>query len=1079
MIARLAESIDVLFNQGNYAAVALAGDSEKWQTFAALGLVGKTSQAIGGLKRFDSPEASFYSAVASWIDGDNERAEYILKNIQTPHARNLLYLIQKPQINVLGQFAQSHGDILTGGAQDKKFNIQNITFNPCDLQNKLYIDIHKYYNHKYPHDLYICQGWGQIPRNLQELPCPLIGQTGDHDVHIQNFYPWYQLFDEFIVNDPTEWLDISGAVNVPVSIFPKAYGVTPSTPPTPNRSRDIDVFVSGSWGTTFHPDKMSVVCQVLSSIQEYKVIIVNGYLTHSEYYRLLERSKVSFTYVRYPYALPTRGLDAIAMGCACVVQNGSVLSLFLGEDEGVMTYDVKANNLAEVIRKILTEWPEFERKAQRGAEAIRKEFALARCASQYLRFAVFLAAKPRNRHKKKSTDHLVYKRTSIHCNYSAPDEGDVLADRTILHLQSRLQEEQTSHIFIDMARVLVMEYIKHWTTVDENNKDLLNEIKDIYETGMARFPGSLVLRFNFVRVLFHFGGTEEINYAMQLAKEAVNMPSSEWNIDIMDDIFPHDFWHTFFNYRSYFDLIMKYFRDKIDPSKELYHLIIASLHYYIGKGLNDLYHFKQSIAFDPEFVCYSFFYAQHLVKLGKNHEDYETAGELFLKLVKDSIFFVESYEYLNYLRDNKLFFSQEFEKLSPQIKQSILNYIVICEFFSTEILEQVVPVKNRYNLERSNPENGIAVKNYQVESKEAKDYNYQCNKKDIKVSFIIPVFNQIFFAQQCINRLKLMLSDINYEIILVDNGSLSRNITYLTLDNNVKLLQSRHSDPTLFKFYNEGSSIARGAYIVFMKCSTIPQAEFLKALVDDALTHPEAGIIGSKIISLSKKIHHTGIVYSRSSNTPCPAYSGVESDLRVVNYRREVQGVSASGMLLRRNLFETVNGFDEKYLAYFGDFDLCLRVHEEGYRIVYQPEAVLYYWGGEMMPYFTHVSEDVKYLNEKWKDKSLVDIDLFYFNDGYLFKYDRAKPQEARLLPFSTSSEKKQWRIVADFQSTAQLSGIQAAKPLLFKVESWPDDVGVLEWGGKMCELAGIPEQAKLFHRKIHNISNDLQRAER
>lgn len=1051
----ITKSIDKLFNEGNYTAVALAKDPEEWQTYAAFGLVGKAKQAIEGLQNFNNTEAGFYSAVASWIDGDDERAGYLLKNIHTPYAQNLLSLIQKPQINILAQIGWTRGgphwDILTGGSYDKKFNIQNISFHPDDLQNKPYANIHQYYNPNSPPDFYLCQiGWGAIAPNLQELSCPIIGQSGDHDMHIQNFYPWYQLFDQFIVNDPTEWQDISALVKVPVSTFPKTHGIALSTPAIPNQNREIDLFLSGMWGHPYHPDKISIVHQVLPSLNEYKVFLLNGYLSSNDYYKLLGNSKVSFTYVRFPQGLPMRGLDTIAMGCALVAQKGCVITLFLGEEEGVVTYDTESNALLPAIHKVLKEWPKFERRAQRGAEIIRKEFALPRLASQYLRFAAFLAAKPRSERQKKPTEDLTYKRMSVLCDSLTPE--DILADHTILRLQNRLRKEQRPHIFIDLARTSIMEYTRHYVAVNDDDEEdqnsLFNDAQEIYKTGMAQFPKSLVLRFNFIRTLFHFGKPKDIDQALALAKEALDMPLLNWQIDFMEDLFPHDFWHTFFNYRGYFDLIMKHFKEGIDISQELLQLILASLHYYIGKQLNDLNHLEQAVLLDPEFPCYSLSYARQLVRLGNKPEDCWEAGRLLLKLAKSSMFFVEAYEILKHLQDNQLFLSPEFKELAPQIERSILNYTEITEAFSIGTLERINLLKKASNI--------TVVK-------------HQTKKKDVHVSIIMPVFKQLAFAQQCISRLKLLTGGVNYELILIDDGTFIDNHTYLASDNHMELLQSP-SSVAFFKAYNEGASAAQGKYIVFMPPNAVPQEGWLKALLDDADANPLTGIIGSKLVTVDGTIYHAGMVYSRLYNGPGFAYIGTESNLKAANYRRELQGVSITGMLVRRDLFLAAGGFDERYLASCGDFDLCLKIRELGSQVVYQPAGTLYHLPPEKVSYPVNPWEDLNRFHKKWDHKFLEDGDLFYFVDGYALKSDPIKsPGDAVLKPFRTNQEKAQWAIVTAVQTVAQGSGIQAARPFLLKVDSWPLDIGILEWGAKMCEQAGIPEQAEAFQQKINN----------
>src|SRR5262249_49258044 len=171
-------STQELFRGGNYATVAMRGSREDWRTFAALGLIGKTEEALAGLARASDPEAVFYSAVTSWIGGDGERAAALLETLSTAHARRLLALIRKPCVEVLAQLPSLAGgcaDLLSGAAQDPAFPVRNLGFRPGDLPNEPYADIHRYCDPQSPPDFFICNmvEWHLIPPNLQELPCPV------------------------------------------------------------------------------------------------------------------------------------------------------------------------------------------------------------------------------------------------------------------------------------------------------------------------------------------------------------------------------------------------------------------------------------------------------------------------------------------------------------------------------------------------------------------------------------------------------------------------------------------------------------------------------------------------------------------------------------------------------------------------------------------------------------------------------------------------------------------------------------------------------------------------------------------
>jgi len=167
--------IPKLFEAGNYTTVAATGSPNQWQTHAALGLIGKTKEAIEGLSHFDQTEAYFFLAVAYWIGGDDTSAIHLLREIHTPHARNLLALIEKPNIHVLAQLPwtrEAPHDLLTASNEDNKFRVKNISFDLRDLQNEPYADIHKFYNPERPLTSISARWWSGIsfPRTFKSFP---------------------------------------------------------------------------------------------------------------------------------------------------------------------------------------------------------------------------------------------------------------------------------------------------------------------------------------------------------------------------------------------------------------------------------------------------------------------------------------------------------------------------------------------------------------------------------------------------------------------------------------------------------------------------------------------------------------------------------------------------------------------------------------------------------------------------------------------------------------------------------------------------------------------------------------------
>ncbi len=311
-----ADSANELFLNGNYAAVALDGDRAEWQTYAALGLIGKAREALEGLARFDGDEPAFYAAVAHWIDGDDAAAAAGLEPLagRHDHARNLLNLIRKPRIRVLAQLPWTRtgcSDLLTGIRKEKKFQVDNVSFHADDRPNTPYADIHQFYDADQPPDFYVCQmvEWQMLPANLSELPCPLLGHTADYDLHVQAVYPWLRLFDELLVTDPSEWRDVRGLATAPVSTFPKSFGLPATLPAAGRGRRDLDLFLSGTVTHAYHPDKAALIHQILS-VPDLRLKIINGFKAQNNYLRTAAGCKLCVTYVRHPTAMPTRGLES-------------------------------------------------------------------------------------------------------------------------------------------------------------------------------------------------------------------------------------------------------------------------------------------------------------------------------------------------------------------------------------------------------------------------------------------------------------------------------------------------------------------------------------------------------------------------------------------------------------------------------------------------------------------------------------------------------------------------------------------------------------------------------------------------
>jgi tetratricopeptide (TPR) repeat protein len=648
-----------LFAQGDYASVARNGEESQWQTHAARGLIGKTREAVEGLSRFPHEEAAFYSAVARWIGGQDAEVPRLLERIATPHAQNLLALLRKPRINVLAQLPwrrEGCSDLVSGAAADPRFHVRNISFEPQDLPLKPHADIHAYYAAGDKPDLYVCAmiEWHLVPPNLTELDCPLFGQTADYDLHIQTVYPWLKLFDAVLVTDPSEWRDVCRLVRAPVCTFPKSFGVPRDLPCLPQGERDLDVYLSGTTLHPYHPEKARLLHQLLE-IHDLRIKVINGFKTAPQYYQDLARSKICISYVRHPTALPTRALEALAMGCAQVVQRDSVLTLFAGEQQGILTYELERNDLSAAVQRIAKGWPDFARRAEAGARLVREEFSLARVASQYLRFLTFLAARPRGPRSYRTPERLWQKRSVLLKGWLPSDDltySPVLREMAFDNSR-RLQAAATPdaaapHALLDLARESVLSTFHRLEGRLIPLAQWLTFLRDTYHAAQEHFPRSLVTRFNSIRVMLHLGTPDLVSEALSLLDETLRLPHDHWQVHVMEDVFPWDFFPQFFNYRAYFDHITGHLMHDKPVDSDLRRLILASLHAYRGfyPSRYDLYdrsldHYQAAVALDPDFPYFKLWHAKQLLKRGQR-EDRLAAARLLRELADNSLMFQEA-----------------------------------------------------------------------------------------------------------------------------------------------------------------------------------------------------------------------------------------------------------------------------------------------------------------------------------------------------------------------------------------------------------------------------------------------------
>ena len=223
------------------------------------------------------------------------------------------------------------------------------------------------------------------------------------------------------------------------------------------------------------------------------------------------------------------------------------------------------------------------------------------------------------------------------------------------------------------------------------------------------------------------------------------------------------------------------------------------------------------------------------------------------------------------------------------------------------------------------------------------------------VALMILNYNGLRWLKICLPSV-LRSTYPNLEIYVVDNGS---------WDGSCEFVQSNYPRVRLVRFaenlgfakaYNPAIARVKAEYVILLNNDTVVlNPGWIALLVDQAERDPVIAVVGCKLVTLEDhrvldSVGGMGIKYWRGFVD----IGRYEVDRG--QYDRPIIPLSACGaaMLVRRDTFMQVGGFDPRFYAYLEDVDLCWRLRLLGYGIIYEPSArVAHYFSG------THKSKDV------------------------------------------------------------------------------------------------------------------------
>ena len=243
-------------------------------------------------------------------------------------------------------------------------------------------------------------------------------------------------------------------------------------------------------------------------------------------------------------------------------------------------------------------------------------------------------------------------------------------------------------------------------------------------------------------------------------------------------------------------------------------------------------------------------------------------------------------------------------------------------------------------------------------------------------SIVIPVHSGAELTERCLHAILATTGVTPYEVILVDDDADPDTKSLLSSLRSARVVVNERNLGFLHST-NRGAAEARGRYIVLLNNDTEPQLGWLDSLVERAGSAPDVGAVTAKLVYADGTLQEAGAIVWQDGS-PWNYGRGYDPWLPEFNFVREVDYGSAAALLVRTDLWRAIGGFDERYApGYWEDTDLCFAVRARGYRVLYEPQAlVLHHEGSSMGTDLTAGLKRNQELNapkfrEKWRDALL------------------------------------------------------------------------------------------------------------
>lgn len=220
------------------------------------------------------------------------------------------------------------------------------------------------------------------------------------------------------------------------------------------------------------------------------------------------------------------------------------------------------------------------------------------------------------------------------------------------------------------------------------------------------------------------------------------------------------------------------------------------------------------------------------------------------------------------------------------------------------------------------------------------------NTKDLTRDALVSIFDQT--------------KNIEFEVIVVDNNSGDGSVEMIKKEFSQVILIENKENRGFGKANNQGLAAARGEYLMFLNTDVKVLNGAINTLVDYLDKNSSVMMVGPRLLNADMSFQHAcrrnlpnplnsffhlfGLVKIFKHNEIINSYKQFTADPEVTG---PVEAISGAAMLFRRQVYEEIGGFDERFFMYGEDLDFCKRIFDKGWGVVYVSNAKIIHFGGQ------------------------------------------------------------------------------------------------------------------------------------